>query len=464
MNKTFAAYSFVVLVCITIISCNENSGIGSNVLPSNKILNAYFVDTSKVLTSVKLTDSAIANGSAWNLLGAYNDPVFGLTTASLYTQVDLPGNFNSLVFGPYEAKTLDSVVLQLPYNYGGITYYGSLGSQTFVVDTLSLFNNSIPLISSKVYYSTDNLPHSSRHIGMTTITPDVSQLVTQFYPNKNTTYSYSPLLRIKLNNSFGQYIMSCANHPNDSSYYFSTGTPAIFLNLLKGLYVSVSNPVLLPGQGGVLYINQSLAGAGLFFYYRYSSGGVPDTALGAFPIGNGATFSHFDHDYTTTKFYTPGKDSIFSPNIAYVQGMAGVKTQITFPYIKNWLSKITPNFINKAELDVPVNTSATGIDIPSGQLYVVRDSMGVQSNILDYNMGLSWYGGMWDPTNHQYVFNITRYIQSIIDGKALIHGLYLIDGAETLEPNGAVLYGASASPMNANQRIRLKIYYSPLKY
>ncbi len=468
MNRFLLTCCISAFACISLISCNENTGLGSNILPSNKILNPYFVDTATVLTSIKLSDSIPANGAIWNLLGSYNDPVFGLTSAALYTQVDLPGNISSIAFGPYEAKTLDSVVLQLPYNYGNTTYYGSLGAQTFVVDTLSLLNNSLPLVSSKLYYSSDNLPHSSRHIGMATITPNVTQPVSLYYPNKYNAYNYTPLLRIRLNNSFGQYIMSCANHgypQGDSSYYLSPSTPANFLNLLKGLCISTSNPSLLPGQGGILSINQNIVGAGLYFYYRYYNTAISawDTALAAFTIGNSASFNNFSHDYSTTKFYVPGKDSIYSPNVAYVQGMAGVKTQITFPYLSNWISKSTPNFLNKAELDIPVNTTATGIDIPAGELNVVMDSLGYQSNITDYYMGLGWYGGTWDATNHQYVFNITRYIQYIIDGKKHNFGLYLVDGAEAIDANGVVLYGSAKNPANVNQRVRLKMFYTPLK-
>ncbi len=469
MNRTtIAAGVCIAFVSIALTACNENTGIGTNVLPADKLLNPYFVDTTTVLSSIKLKDSIPSNATNWNLLGSYNDPVFGLTTATLYTEVGLPGNMGSLFFGPHEAATLDSVVLQLPYNYGSTTYYGTLGAQTFVVDTLSYNNNSTALLASKLYYSDTSIYHSSRHIGMATLIPNVTQPVTWYYPNKNVSYTYTPLLRIRLNNSFGQYIMTCANHPTatDSAYYFNSVITSNFLGLLKGLCISVSDPSLLPGQGGIFYINQNINGAGLFFYYRYYNqpSSSWDTVLAAFPIGNNATFCHFDHNYSTTRFYALGKDSIYSPNVAYVQGMAGVKTQITFPYLKNWISKINPNFLNKAELDVPVNMSATGSDLPASQLYVVRDSVGVESNIPDFNMGLSWYGGTWDATNHQYVFNITRYIQAILDGKETDFGLYLIDGAEALDPNGAVLYGAAKNPLNPTQRIRLKMYYTPLKY
>ena len=116
-KKQFPAKYIVVVVLLGLLSfssCSKDSGVGSNVLPANDLLGAYACDTSTVLSSIKLKDSIITNSTSLFLLGSYNDPVFGMTKASFYTQVLFPGLSVSYIFG--SGCVLDSIVLVLPYN------------------------------------------------------------------------------------------------------------------------------------------------------------------------------------------------------------------------------------------------------------------------------------------------------------------------------------------------------------
>src|SRR5581483_10565251 len=160
-----AKFLFVVsLISLLSFSCKKDSGVGSNLLPSNDILSAYVNDTTTVLSSIELKDSVITTDLAYMPVGSYFDPVFGMTKSSIYTQVVLPGNVSSYSFGtgPY---TLDSVVLYLPVH--SIT--GNLTPQTFTVDTI-LDNGA--LVGSKAYYSDTNVAHGTNHIGMATAAPN----------------------------------------------------------------------------------------------------------------------------------------------------------------------------------------------------------------------------------------------------------------------------------------------------
>jgi hypothetical protein len=447
-NRKFgpAKYLFVVisLSYFFFTSCQKDSGVGSNVLPASQIISAFVSDTTTIISSIKLKDSIITNSlSVWPL-GSYFDPVFGMTKSSIYTQVVPPGGASSFAFGTggYE---LDSVVLYLPVQ----TVYGTLSPQTYTVDTIldNPLNSSLPpLVLGKTYYSDTNISHGTNHIGLVTAIPAVIDSI------RYGTYS-TPLgglfIKIKLNNSFGHYIMRTDS--STSSYTSNFG------NLLKGLFISISNPGQLPGQGGIVFINPSAAGTGLTFYYKINGlNQQPQTFL----LGTGVSFCHFDHDYSTTPFYNGGKDSVLSPNICYVQTLGGVKTQLSFPYLSNW-KKLGHIIINEAAVIIPVNTSATGADIPPPQAYLVRDSAGHQFALSDES--LTSYGGTYDPFNHWYIFNLARYFQGVIDGKITDTGLYFISGSEGVTANGAVLYGASKNNLSL-PRIRLKMYYTPLKH
>jgi len=75
--------------------------------------------------------------------------------------------------------------------------------------------------------------------------------------------------------------------------------------------------------------------------------------------------------------------------------------------------------------------------------------------------GGSNYGGTYDATNQQYVFVITDYIQELIQGKVKNRDFYLFPGNRPVDANRVVLSGVTKTP---NQpRIRLKIFYTPLK-
>ncbi len=444
-----AKYLFgVSLISLLFFACAKDTGIGSNVLPSSDILSAYVTDTTTVLSSIKILDSANTYGAPYVLLGSYFDPVFGVTKSSFYTQVIGPGGIAA--FNP--CTYLDSVVLVLPINTNGLGMYGTLTPQTFTVDTLTDQGAFIP--SKTIYYSDTNLAHGTHHIGVATISPnpDASILENIDY-GSSSMITMGPQVRIKLNNSFGSYIMNQVN--NNPSYQTYQ---ANFSTLLKGLYVSVSNSGQLPGQGSIYYINPNTPGAGVWFYYRYVNGTTFDTTAQNFVI-SGPYFNHFEHDYSTTPFYSV-KDSVLSPNVCYVQAMGGVKTQLSFPFLSNW-KNLGPIIINAAQVIIPVNVNATGSDSPPTAGLLQGDSAGHPITIADeYNSAT--YGGDYDAFNRQYVFNIARYIQQVIDGKIIDRGLYFSAAYSSYSANGAVLYGAAKN--GSSPRIRLKIFYTPVKH
>ena len=463
MNKSgqsVRVVKYFVLACISlisIVSCKKDVGVGSSVLPASDVLYSYFSDTTTIVSSIKLKDSIISDNLALDLLGSYNDPVFGMTKASFYTQVILPSNTTFSGFGGTN-PTIDSIVLVLPYSVSGVNYYGSLSPQTFIVDTM-IAVNGVALLNPRAYYSDTNFSHGTNHLAVITTTPapmDSARINYSFFGSA-INGTYYPQLRLKLSNAFGQYLM---NQLDGNSYYGQSS--ANFGSLLKGFYISVSNPLQLPGQGAILYINPFLPGAGLEFFYKTTVNSVVDTTYAIFQIGAGAvTFNHFDHDYTTTAFYQPGKDSIIAPTNLYVQSMAGVKTQLSFPYLLNW-AKQNKMVINKAELDIPVNIAATGVGVPPAQLYVVRDSAGHQFAIPDELVGGTYYGGGYDQVANQYIFNITRYVQQILDKKSAANeGLYLLSGS-AITANGVVLRGPVQSP--GTPRLRLRMFYTPLQH
>ncbi|WP_345166379.1 DUF4270 domain-containing protein [Algibacter aquimarinus] len=115
MKKTINALKFpciFLLMIISFIACDkEFSEIDSDVLGKD---NSNF-DTNNndfpIVSYNKKLDSLQINGLASNLLGVFNDPAYGKTTASIVTQIT-PTTFDPS-FGTN--AVIDSVVLRIPY-------------------------------------------------------------------------------------------------------------------------------------------------------------------------------------------------------------------------------------------------------------------------------------------------------------------------------------------------------------
>ena len=118
--------------------------------------------------------------------------------------------------------------------------------------------------------------------------------------------------------------------------------------------------------------------------------------------------------------------------------------------------------VKMAEVIIPVNVNATGSDVPPDQAYLVGDSSGHEFSLYPTNPLLPMEVFTMLLAN-EYVFNIARYIQQVLDGKIVDRGLYLVAGSNAISANGAVLYGASKSNPTL-PRIRLKLFYTPLKH
>ncbi len=337
----------------------------------------------------------------------------------------------------------------MAYSPPPTSFYGNIDPQTFEVDTVeSIIHYLNSAANTVAYYSDTTLKYDAAHpIGSQQITP----------PNPY----YQDTLRIRLSKNWWQYI---TNKIKGNSRYYT-----YFDSLVKGLYITVSNPLQLPGQGGILYINLQSAFSGIYFYCHGAV--VPAEFSVIFPVGGtGVSFTHVDHNYTTAVFGNTrpsGKhDSINGNEWVYVQAGGGSIGKITFPYLHNW-SKMNPVVINQATVTIPLNLidAAGPFAEPQSLGLAGIDSLGRRTELPD--AFYPYFGGGYDGIS-AYTFVITDYIQHVIDGKIKDRGLYIIPGNESTSANRAVLYGAlnTGSPLIArpSTRIKLNIYYTPLKH
>ncbi|MFI5164358.1 MAG: DUF4270 family protein, partial [Bacteroidia bacterium] len=161
------------------------------------------------------------------------------------------------------------------------------------------------------------------------------------------------------------------------------------------------------------------------------------------------------------------KDTTIPEKYVYVQPQKGVRTKITLPYLKHFFDD-GKKAINKAELILNVEPSTVSgsyhslIFPPSTQLTLnIADSIPALQVVPDYYEGAAFFGGMYDSINHQYIFNIARYVQQILDGSRRDEGLYIMPTYinEITTANRVQLIGGDKSLIG---HMRLNITYTPL--
>jgi len=365
----------------------------------------------------------------------------------------------------------------MPYVFTTPNSYGNLSPQTIQVYLLDS-----TLVADTTYYSNSVISHKTL-LGQKVVTPNVTEWDSTHYFNTYQIpcpiYNY-PRFKIKLNQQWGQKWVDTAFGGVGTQWEPSGSGDTILLNQgafirhLKGLYITANSPMQFPGQGSIWFMNLYDAGAGVFFYMRIINRDpvtlITDTvySIPQFTFGtNQVMCMHYDHNYTGTSFYAPHKPHapVSSPNNVYVQGFGGVTTRIDFPYIKKQFKGTV--IINRAEVDIPVETQDLGVYTPPAQMYLVgiNDTSTVVSTQTftlpdEYT---SFYGGTYDAFNQVYVFDIAEYVQNVLDGKTIEDGLYLVTGSSAITPNRVVGYGGAVRPgFGSNKRLRLKLYYTPL--
>jgi len=423
-------------MAIGMVSCKKTpEDIGLPLLPGSDLLNASFTDTASLITHTVKDDSVRTDEASIQLMGKYFDPLFGISSASLYAEL-APSIFNP-IFGTN--PTLDSAVLSLVYY--NKTYYGTLEPQQFKVYEL------IEDIDYAATYYSNSALKKGAELGSATITPNVNDS-TLVGAGK-----YPAHIRINLRDDFFQKFLT-----NTTSY----GSNSSFQSFFKGIYVESAVDVSF--EDGAIFsmdMQHTYSRISLFYHNEDTTDQIIyfNTTVNNCSCGR---FSNFEHDYSVTtevKAQLSSSDLIQQDKI-FIQPMAGVRTKISMPDIETMFAG-QKAAINKAELIM--YAEPTAVDSPyykhSKLVATIADSTFGPVVMPDYYEGDSYFGGSYDATNKLYKFNIARYIQQVLNGTRENQGLYIIANSRQITVNRTQLVGGSKLLPN---RMRLKITYTPI--
>ena len=395
----------VLILCISVFSffsCTDPQIIGLEIQPEgDKITISSLSNNSPFIASTKKVDSVRSGQTAYALLGYYESTNLLDAKASFSTQLRLSDNSVDFGLNPI----LDSAVLTLAY----AGYYG---------DTTIEMNIQVEQLSEEIY---DTSTYFSDDVFSTS--PFSSPLEHSFLPTPNTLrYRDSDTLGVKSfsfnANQIGQVILN-ANADNliDND---------AFISFFKGLHFSVLST---QNSSSILYFNLIDGGSNLTIYYNDSLSydllfSAAATRINQFEMQNNLDLQ----------------------NLLAVQSMAGLEVHLDFNDLQSLKESLSDKIINQALISF---TEQNATDLPHPSLSLVRlDTNGTRYFLEDILEGQSHFGG--ELTDNTYSFNITKFLQNLVQDEYEANTLILVPTGESVNANRTEI----------NQSIELNIIYT----
>lgn len=453
---------FILLVITSIFSCSDPASIGADLLIEDQANLQFTNETPIQATTIEgdvlqTYSPFVALQLGRHLFGRFEDPVVGISEASIYSQISLGTQ------SPPDTiiQSFDSVILSLAYDT--LFSYGDI-NESFSLEVLQVEED---LSNIADYFSNQTFQTASTPIGSADFIPD---LITQptivdysLNPSGDNVTTY-PHLRIPLS---GDFITMLAQ---DTSLFSSDTT---FQNFFKGIHIK---PTSL--NSSMFRFDFTNAISRISFYYTTSDSTNAEYKLD-FTSGN-ARVLNISHDYESTLVNDALQN--LSDSLLFIQGMTGVNTQITFPD----LSSLDGIVVNKAELeftvaDLPQNDT-TAYPLATQLIASLVDGSGESDILPDVQAAFSSavpivteiHGGIpvvetQDGTSvTKYKINISSYFQSVLNGETE-NSFKLSNGVEqnswyfqlppkAIDPSKVILYG----PNHPQYPMKLNLTYTIL--
>jgi hypothetical protein len=389
-------FSLLIISSAILIGCQKESKFGFDLLPAEDTLKVKITDTLSVTARTIVDDSVSITGVSYLLFGCCNDPIFGRTTASFVTELRLETTNSGLCFGVNPKP--DSIFLFLPYQRDSISYFGNKEYQQHM----------------EIFDLNQNLLRDSNYISRTFD-------ITKYAGSSIATKTFAPwedqqdsVLKIKLPMDYAQKILNIdsISLQNDTS----------FRKTIKGIYVKASEVQV---GGAIVKFEISSSNSYVKVYYHNQSN---DSLSSVFYIdGYSTRMNLFKHNYSGTNIEKTLKlGNNVQDSVVYIQSMAGLKAQISFPFLEEF-NKTGPIAISRAELIV--KTESPNLTLEGG--YPINEYLNIFSTD---GKGNTYYIPEYQGSsgaiavgryNDEYHYDIANFIQKSIDRKIVNYKLFL---------------------------------------
>jgi hypothetical protein len=385
-------------------------------------------------------------------LGSNIDPIFGRTDAGIYTNFSISNNLTNLSFGSNPVLDSAEIVIRYTGEYKGDT----ATSLTFQVHVLS------QNLDATASYSTSNtIPYS---------TSLISNVVGTVKPRGD-----AVCLVLPFDNNLADYILKTNSNLTNN---------IAFQNAYKGLYITTENsPLSGAGSGSIRCFDLDDAFSGINIYYHdgNSASSKGQKFLFSFSGSDALRFNHIKNDYTKGATQNLFEQLTENESIAtikansnvYLNSFGGTRTKIYLPYLKNFTDSQNVS-INRAELIIKVDDVFSPYNIsygyPANLALIACREDSTEELVYDQLEASDFvkYGGNYDATNKQYVFNIARQVQKIVTDKISNYGFYLVNASPSVASVARrdnrlprVVFGGKT---NSNFQPKFKVTYIKYPY
>ena len=371
-------------VAILFTACKKEwNELGSQLVVSDD-LELFSFDEQEIKISVVKEDSLRSLNSSTSYIGYLNDPYFGNTSASLYTEFRIPST--DVDFGL--SAQADSIVLSLDIaGYYGDTLSPLTISVREMLETIETTTTDTLDVETVVnIYSTDDFD----------VDPQILNNAQQeFLPIA------SSKLNISLSNTFAQQFLDV-----DSTNFADNEA---FQSFFNGLYIAVDQGL---ENGLLLELDLLSESSKLTLYYHNE---FSDSLSYDFQINSSADrMTRWSHDYSATEIESALNMEFVSQG--YVQGGVGLRTYVELPDLN--ILKDSNYVFHSAELIIPyISNELDSIFYGPSKLGLAAVNSDGNLEVLteDQNIqGSTYFDGNRDETTQSYSFNIARYIHKVV--------------------------------------------------
>ncbi|MBW6478408.1 MAG: DUF4270 domain-containing protein [Bacteroidales bacterium] len=440
---------FIILAGLYISSCTkEFDSIGMDLIDDQLGLTTQTIYPVSAFTQIE--DSVPSSLANLQLLGLYNDPVFGKTRASIYSEAlpptipfNIPGTISP------DSIVVDSVVLSLAY--GG--YFGN--PTTYQLLSIFELEDTIP---SGTIYSNKQLAYLPDPLFSKSFLPQPNDSVYIIGPEGDTTTILPPHARIHLPESFGRKFIDNSDVTSEFTSFED------YRGFFKGFHITVGDNNNVPGA--IMYFNLRSTLSRLEIHYHYFRDEDTITTSYNFPMYDqfNRRFSRFEnfgftHASNEIKQQVLQGDTIAGLERTFIQSMSNFRTKIWLPELEELIDNASGQIaINSAKLYLPIDTELLQDDLGfSSRLILLRgNEEGDLVNLSDFDFGLVYFGGELDEDKKEYSFNITRHFQKVLSGELPNYPLYLRASNSFENAARAVLRG----PAREENPMRIEINYT----
>jgi hypothetical protein len=441
--------SAVLYGAIFFSSCNDPSIIGASLLDDD-LINVKYVDTSTLIMRTIKVDSVRTYTPASPLfnyiLGDLNDPIFGETQSSLYTQFNVGFN-NAVPSSSLVDGIIDSAVLVLRYNESG--FYGEASS----LHTLTVHEVTEDLGIKDTLYSNMGFSFDASPIGEIQFIPKMDSITLVPHGEPDTTIQFGPQIRVPISDIFARQMLDTSLWVNDT----------IFADRFKGLHIQSNS------SGGSFFGTDLSAASNESELNRLMVYVTDDTL--SFDIQfdlRGIRTTEFIHDYSGSIVESFIENEEMGDSLIFIQGMSGVEFEMDLSYIRDFKDVL----INKVELEyvtAEIMEDDTSIYEPidnimlsrindEGNIVLIEDA-GFAINNLNLE---ALFGGFLEDEFidgfmvRKYTMNITAEVLSILADETRGTNLIISPFIKSERPNRSVIFG----PMHSTYPARLKITFT----